>query len=292
MLIVSLLLSASGHALELLEEADLAQTVAQDGLDISFILPTNGWTINTMQLTDQSGIPATIKPGYEFNAGNILFKDIAVRGCVQNSIGGDCTSAGTHGFRLILDSVGNIGDGSPMLNIQTTLSGATQKVRVYMDKIAIRNSLGLNEATLIDFNNRDTTVASAYLNRDYIDFLPTTSTLFTLQLGGELSGRMISFGATSFNTINLGEIRLVDKVDTGFGGNGRNLRFGLTLTDVNLSNAGLDMTPEGLAFSTPSLTGLDITMSNITTNTSGVTMGSIGVRDLNLSQHSLILTGK
>ena len=103
---------------------------------------------------------------------------------------------------------------------------------------------------------------------------------------------MFSFGTTVFNTIDFGEIRLTDKADTGVAGNGRNLRFKLRLDNVDLTGAGLDINPTGLMFTTPGLTNMNVTFSDIIAGSNNTSMGTIGIQGLNLSNHRLTITGK
>jgi hypothetical protein len=190
------------------------------------------------------------------------------------------------GIRVDVDAVGNVNNAGPMLNIQSSLFGSASKLRVYIDKIAIRNGLGGNESTIIDFNHPDDN------GKDYFDLLPSDGKLFNLQLGTESSGHMISFGSTSFNTIDFGEVRLTDKTDTGVSGNGRNLRFNLRLDNINLTDAGFDIITTGLVFSTPELKSMNVTFGNIRAGSSNTSMGTVGIQGLNLSKHALIISGK
>ena len=92
--------------------------------------------------------------------------------------------------------------------------------------------------------------------------------------------------------IDFGEVRLTDKMDTGVGGNNRNLRFNLVLENIILTDAGFDINSEGLIFTSPNLTSMNITLGNISAGTSATNMGSIGIQGLNLSKHSLTISGK
>lgn len=272
-------------ALESISEEELSAASAQDGISLGVILPTAGWTAQSVALIDQTGVPSTIKPGYEFNSATLLAKSVGLKACTEAVINSTCTSS-ISGFMLNFDAVGDMGFGA-MLNVGVRLFNAS-KIRVYVDKIALRNGLGANEGTLIDFNHQD----AANGNKDYIDLLPTTSTLFNIQLGNESSGHMISFGTTVFNQIDFGEVRFTDKNDTGVGGNGRNLRFNLLVDNVNLTAAGIDLAPEGLVISTPNLNNMNVTFGNISAGTSAINMGTVGVRSLNLSNHTLTIVGK
>ncbi len=292
--LVSLLIIPNVYAIENLTEDDLAQVSAQDGFTAKFILPINGWTADAVALIDQTGIPATIKPGYDFHAGTILAKNVGIKPCPEASINGACNALSTraYGWQFIFDTVGDAdGNGvgnDPMLSIQAKLLSNTNKLRIYLDKISLRNGAGNNEAAVIDFNHPD----AANANKDYFDLLPSDGKLFNLQLGSESTGRMISFGTTVYSAIDFGQVRITDKMDTGVGGNGRNLRFDLALANINLTGAGFDIGTEGLNFFSPNLTNLDVTFNNIAAGSSAVTMGNIGIKGLNLSNHVLTITGK
>lgn len=283
--------SPSAYALEYLNENDLAQTIGQDGVSIAFVFPESGWTAQEISLTDKTGIPNTIKPGYDFNSAAIVAKSIGIRSCLELMTGGGCITTGLQGINMDLDVTGDANQNGisddPMLNIRVNLLNAN-KLRVYIDKITLRNGLGGNESTLIDFNHPD----AANDNEDYFDLLLSDGQLFNIQLGNESSGHMISFGSTVINTVDFGEVRLTDKTDTGVGGNGRNLRFNLRLDNINLTDAGLDVGSKGLVFTTPNLTNMNVTFGNISAGTSATNMGTIGIQGLNLSKHALIISGK
>jgi hypothetical protein len=282
----SLLMISNSYALEKLTEDDLASATGQDGISLNIIMPAAGWTAQEIVLTDKTGIPNSIKPGYDFYSGSILAKNVALNVCYEAAVNGLCTAIGMQGIRVDVDAVGNVNNAGPMLNIQSSLFGSASKLRVYIDKIAIRNGLGGNESTIIDFNHPDDN------GKDYFDLLPSDGKLFNLQLGTESSGHMISFGSTSFNTIDFGEVRLTDKTDTGVSGNGRNLRFNLRLDNINLTDAGFDIITTGLVFSTPELKSMNVTFGNIRAGSSNTSMGTVGIQGLNLSKHALIISGK
>ncbi len=283
--LASCLMASSVYALENLSEDDLAQTTGQDGITTSFVLPVAGWTADEVVFIDKTGVPSTIKPGFDFHSGSLVAKNVGIKACTEASINGACdTSTGFRGISFEVDKVGGI---EPMLNIRAKLFNAS-KFRIYIDKIALRNGLGGNEGTLIDFNHPD----AGNGNKDYFDLLPSGNDLFTVQLGSESSGHMVHFGTTVFNAIDFGEVRITDKLDTGVGGNGRNLRFDLVLANVNLTGAGIDIAADGLVITTPNLTNLDITFNNIAAGSSAVTMGNMGIKGLNLSNHSLTIAGK
>lgn len=290
----------SVYALENLNEEDLSQTTGQDGISAFVLLPAAGWTAQEMALTDKTGIPNTVKPGFDFHSGTVVAKNLGLKVCLESSINGSCSVVNVggmnfQGIRLDMDTVGNVSNTGAMLNIQASLLAGSGKLRVYLNKIALRNGLGGNESTFIDFNNPDT----ANGNKDYFDLVPSDGKLFTLQLGNESSGHMISFGSTAYNTIDFGQIRITDKTDTGVGGNNLNLRFGLKLDNVNLTGMGIDIGAAGLVFSASSfVTPMDITFSNIAvgntiTGTNTATdMGTIGIKGLQVTDYSFTIAGK
>ena len=278
----SVLNISSVCALENLNEEDLANVTGQDGISVLVVLPTAGWTAQSIGLTDKGVLPAD-------NA-TLLAIDVGVKVCYEATINGTCGVLGKQGIKFNMDFVGDsdgAGSGGAMLNIQSQLFGAAKKLRVYIDSIELRNSAGGNKSTIIDFNNPDSS------GKDYFDLMPSDGKLFTLQLGSETaSSHMFSFGTTVFNTIDFGEIRLTDKADTGVAGNGRNLRFKLRLDNVDLTGAGLDINPTGLMFTTPGLTNMNVTFSDIIAGSNNTSMGTIGIQGLNLSNHRLTITGK
>lgn len=290
-IMASLLMVNNGYALENLSEDDLSQSTGQDGISVAVILPVSGWTAQEISLTDKTGIPSAIKPGYDFFSGTVVAKNVGVRSCFETAINGGCTNFGLQGINIDMDVVGDANGNSisddPMLNLQVDLLNAS-KLRVYVDKIALRNGLGGNESTIIDFNHPD----AANGNKDYFDLLPSGGGLFTLQLGSDSTGHMISFGTTNIAQIDFGEVRLTDKMDTGVGGNNRNLRFNLLVENINLTGAGFDVGPQGLIFTSPNLDDMNVRFNNISAGASPSNMGSIGIEGLDLTNHALVISGK
>ncbi len=60
---------------------------------------------------------------------------------------------------------------SPMLNmVIMALGGGANKIRFYLDKIALSNSAGSNQVTIMDFGGRTGADIDSY--GDYIDIVP------------------------------------------------------------------------------------------------------------------------
>jgi hypothetical protein len=291
----------SAFALESLLEDELSQAIGQDGITVSVDLPASGLKAQYVSIGDTTGIPSTIKPGYEFFRGDMLVRNVGVRICSEAVIDGACTSTGfSPGFVLTADATGDAdgvgGTIDPLVNITFGLTGSAKKFRFYIDKIALRNGSGANEVTFLDFVHSDGT-------GDYFDIVPVgAGTLFTLQLGNESpSSHMINFNNANFGTINFGTLVLRDKTDTVNGGAcaACNMSFGFKLDNVNFTGVGVDIADEGLVFSAATLASpMDVTFSNITvgstiTGTNTATdMGTVGIKGLQVTNFSLTIAGK
>lgn len=291
----------TAFALESLPEDELAQATGQDGITMSVDLPASGLRAQYVDFGDTTGVPSTIKPGFEFFRGDMLFRSVGVKVCSEAVIDGTCTSTGfSPGFVLNFDTTGDAdgvgGTIDPMLNITLGLTGSAKKFRFYIDKLTLRNGSGGNEVTFLDFVHTDGT-------GDYFDILPSgAGTLLSFQLGSESpSSHMIHFNNANFGTINFGTLVVRDKTDTVNGGAcaACNMSFGFKLDNVNLTGSGIDVSDTGLVFSASSfVTPLDITFSNITvgntvTGTNTATdMGTIGIKGLQVTNFSLTIAGK
>lgn len=293
-LLVSSLCVSSAFALESLPEDELAQSSAQDGISVLLALPVAGWTAQSIALIDKTGIPSTIKPGFEFNRGDLIARNLGMKTCSDIAINGACTSINlSPSIALTLDTVGdtdgNSATADSMLNLSVGLIGGAKKIRFYIDKIGLRNGFGANETTFIDFVHSDGV-------GDYIDILPAGGgTLFNLQLGSETAGHMLTIANGKFDTIDFGSIFLRDKSDTLNGGACAtcNLSFTFKMDNVDLTGAGFDISNDGLVFSVSSfVTPIDITFGNIRAGNSGTNMGTIGVKGLQVTNLALTISGK
>jgi hypothetical protein len=139
------------------------------------------------------------------------------------------------------DHNGN-GIASPMLNMSLTLGGGANKIRFYLDKIALSNSAGSNQVNIMDFGGR--TGADIDSSGDYIDIVPKGSkTLLNLQLGFQGQGHMVKFVNGNFGTIDFGTVSFVDAANTN-----NSMRFGFTIDEFDISDLGIDIDMTGLMF--------------------------------------------
>lgn len=291
-LLVTSLCVSSAFALETLPEDELAQSSAQDGISVLLALPAAGWTAQSIALIDKTGIPSAIKPGFEFNRGDLIARSVGVKTC-SDPVGPACTSNISPSIALTIDTVGDTDGNSStpdsMLNLSLSLTGGATKLRFYIDKIGLRNGFGANETTFIDFVNSDGV-------GDYIDIFPIGGgPLLNLQLGSETAGHMLTFANGNFGTIDFGTIFLRDKTDTLNGGACAtcNLSYTFKMDNVDLTGAGFDISNDGLVFSVSSfLTPIDITFGNIRAGNSGTNMGTIGVKGLQVTNLALTISGK
>ena len=276
-------LSSASFALEVASEADLSNSIAQDGINVQFALPTNGWRASEMSLTDTNGISASVMAGYT-SPGTVVAKNVGFNTCT-NGVDPTCAFTAGAGFLLSVDMVGDnngvaVG-GSPMLNASFTLTGGASKIRLFIDDIRLRNGqTGSTETVLVDFL------------QNYVDIVPTGSlTLMTMQLGGsETTGHMLHFLNGDFGTIDFGTIALVDATTST-----NNLRFGFKLDEFNVTGAGFDINDKGLIF-TDSNFGkglMDITLSDVRVGgASAASMGSFGLQNVSVSNLAVTVGGK
>lgn len=295
LLFACLPLSAYVNAFEVIAEDDLSAISAQDGVTILVGLPTTGWTAQSVEVIDKTGIESTIKPGYEFNTAGVLARNLGIKTCTENTRNGSCTSISGPSIRLDFDIVGDnngaIAGGEAMLNMSFALVNGANKMRIYIDKIALRNGAGNNESAYIDFGGR--TGGDIDAAGDYFDIVPTGSlALLNLQLGNEAQGKMLQFTNGNFGTIDFGVISFLDKQYTP--ANNRSLRFGFQMDNVDLTGTGFDLTPDGLTYSASSfVTPMDITLSNISAgNITSTNMGTIGIKGLQVTNFTLSVSGK
>ncbi len=293
------LFTNSVFALESLPEDELALATGQDGVVVDVGLPAIGWIINSIGVSDSTGIPNTIKPGYDFFRADLIARNIGMKTCTEATINGTCTSIASPSIRLAFDTTGDANNNAttddPMISMTLSLINGAKKFRFYIDKIALRNGSALNETTFLDFNHSDGV-------GDYYDILPVgAGTLLTMQLANENSGHLLHFNNANFGTIDFGSIVLRDKTDTVNGGAcaACNMSFGFKLDNVDLTGAGLDLSSEGLVFSAASfVTPLDITFSNIkvgntiTGTNTATDMGTMGIKGLQVTNFTFTIAGK
>lgn len=289
---------SSSYALETLPEEEMAETVAQTGVTFLVQPPANGWIVRSIGVGDLTGIDSSIKPGYDFNRGDMVAMNLGFKTCTESTINGTCTAVNGPTLNFSVDMTGDADNNGttndPLLNISMSLVNGANKIRLYIDKIALRNGSGSNQSTIIDFVHSDAAALGQATDsgKDYIDILPTGSNLFTIQLANENQGSMFAFSNLNLAQIDFGEVRLVDKTDTGVSGNNHNLRFNFTIDNLNLNGASVDLAATGLQFRTPNLNNMNVTFGNISIGSSAVNMGTIGLMGLNLSNHTLTIAGK
>lgn len=273
-------LPATGSwAFEALDDLQLSDTTGQTGVTISTSVD---WVASSIQIHDLNGVPATIKPGFDFNTGDFVLNGWGIKGCTNAGAGGGCTTTTNPTFNIDIDASGG---ASPVARIAVAWDSGIQKIRLLLDKISIQNGQGGNAVTLIDFEARDGT-------QGYIDILRpgVTNPLISVELGNEASGHMMTMTNANFGVIDFGQVFIRDKQDNL--ANNRNIRFGMQLANVDFSGATLDITDNELLLTTPGLNNLNVTLSNITAGNTAANMGSLGVVGMNLSNLNIKIAGK
>lgn len=285
-------LNVPAMALEELPEEELSMLSAQDGVSVLFQMPNEGIRMDAMALVDKNGIDTSILTGYN-NAGRVMARNVGIKTCAESAINGSCSALVLPTFRLKFDAVGDHngnGISSPMLNVSLTLGGGANKMRFYIDKIALSNSAGNNEQTLIDFGGR--TGLDVDAAGDYIDIVPQGSnkTILNMQFGFQRQGHMIQITNGNFGTIDFGTVSLIDGTNTA-----NSLRFGLALQEFDITGSGIDIINDGLWFRDSNFgKGLmDITISDVTIGgASAASLGSFGANNISVTGLEVTLAGK
>ena len=284
-------LSASVMAFEQISEEELSEASAQDGVSVLWKMDDKGVLMDSIALIDKNGIDASLATGYT-SAGKLIARNVGFKTCSESTPNGSCSALFMPTLRFDSDVVGDHngnGIASPMLNISFSLMGGANKVRFYIDKIAISNSAGSNEKTLIDFGGR--VGADIDPNGDYIDIIPIGSkSLLNMQFGFQPQGHLIKFTNGYFGTVDFGIVSFVDTQNVA-----NSLRFGFKIDEFDITGLGIDIDKTGLMFRTDDFgKGLmDITLSNITMGGAGAaSMGSIGVEGLSVSNLVVTIAGK
>ena len=284
--------SLNAYALEILAEEEMSGLSAQDGITLMFQMPEDkGWRANSIALVDKNGIDASLLAGYT-NAGKLMATNVGIKTCVESSINGSCTGTILPTLRFDVDAIGdhnNNGIVSPMLNVTFSLMGGANKIRFYIDKIALNNSAGTNQVNLIDFGGR--TGVDIDAAGDYIDILPDGSKSFlNLQFGFETQGYMMMFANGKFNTIDFGVVSFLDAAAPT-----NSLRFGFKLDNVDLTGTGFDIDTKGLLYRATNFGGgdMDITISDIKMGgASAASMGTIGLQNISITNLAVTVSGK
>ena len=285
-------LNSASMALEEMAEDELSLLSARDGVSVLWKMDDNGVRIDSVALVDKNGIDTSILAGYG-SAGKLLVRNVGLKTCAESTINGSCTALFLPTLRFDIDAIGDHngnGVSSPMLNISLTLGGGANKIRFYIDKVAISNSAGSNEKTLIDFGGR--IGADIDPSGDYIDIVPQGSNkmLLNLQLGFQRQGHMIQFANGNFGTIDVGTVSFLDGQTPA-----NSLRFGLKIDEFDITGSGIDIDKTGLMFRSADFgKGLmDITLSDIKMGDStAVSMGSIGIQNIKVTNFAITIAGK
>lgn len=285
---------ASAMAFEPLAENEMSNTVAQDGVTVLWKMDDNGVRINTLALVDKNGIADNppIVSGYN-NAGRLMATNTGFKTCAESSINGSCTSLFMPTLRFEWDAIGDHngnGISSPMLNLAITLGGGANKIRFYLDKIALSNSAGSNQVNIMDFGGRTGADIDSY--GDYVDIVPqgANKTILNMQLGFERQGHMVKFVNGNFGTIDFGTVSFVDAANTN-----NSMRFGFTIDEFDISDLGIDIDTTGLMFRHSNFGNgsMDITFSDIKMGgASAASMGTIGLQNISITNLVVTVAGK
>lgn len=283
--------SSYGWSFDRLADSEMSDTVAQDGLTVMWQLADKGIRMDAIALVDKNGISSAVTSGYD-NAGRLIVRNAGIKTCAESTINGSCTSSWLPTLRFDVDVIGDHnsnGTSSPSLNVAFSLMGGANKIRIYIDKIALSNALGSNEKTIIDFGGR--TGLDVDPDGDYVDIVPIGSkTLLNLQLGYSPQGSLLEFTNGNFGTIDFGTVSFLEAQNPA-----NSLRFGFKLNEFDLTGAGVDIGINGLYFSTPDFgKGLmDITLSDIKMGDStAASMGTIGLENIKITNFSITIAGK
>lgn len=273
------------YALDAMLDEELAQTVAQDGLSVAIKLPNATLAIDSIGLRDKDGIvfdAATNFAGYN-NRGDFRAKTIQIQGCTESTIGGACTLATNSAtFNITMDADGGVGGLSPTLTTKFALGSAVNKIRFNVDKLSIRGGATGSDVNIIDLS--------------YIDIVPNAAggkNLLTMQLGKQPQGNMIRFTNANFGTIDFGNVKILDKNDVLNGGACAtcSVNFDFAIASLDFTGAGIDVSNMGLVFSVPSfVTPIDVTMQNIKMGTAD-SIGSFGIKGLQVSNLQIAVSG-
>ena len=283
--------SLSCWAFEALPDSEMSDTVAQDGLTVMWQMADQGIRMDALALVDKNGISNTITPNYN-NAGRLIARNVGIKTCVESTINSSCTPSSLPTLRFDSDVIGDHngnGISSPMLNIAFSLMGGANKIRFYIDKIALSNGAGNNERTIIDFGGR--TGNDIDPDGDYIDIVPIGSkTLLNMQFGFEEQGNLVKFVNGNFGTIDFGVVSFIEAQN-----NANSLRFGFKLDQFDITDMGIDIGPKGLVFSSADFGkgNMDITFSDIKMGgASAASVGTIGIQDIKVTNLLLTIAGK
>lgn len=284
-ILIASLSAGTVMAFESLEDEQLSESTGQTGITISTSL---NWTSTEVQIHDLTGVPATIKPGYEFNTGDLVLTGWGIQGCT-NGAGATCTTTLNPTFNIELDSSGG---ATPVARAAVAWDSGIQKIRLLLDKVSIRNGSGGNAVEIMDLvpAGGNENIAN---NGGYIDIIrPGAGTpTLAIELGNEVTtGHMLTFSNADFGTISFGKVLLRDKSDTLV--NNRNLRFGLDVNNLNLTGATVDVTDNELLMTTPNLTNLNVIFSNVTAGATAANMGGFGAVGVNMSNLNIRISGK
>lgn len=269
----TLMMHFSAFALEQVDDSQLSNAVGQTGIIISTSVD---WVSSSVKISDLSGVPSTIKPGYEFNTGVLVLNGMGIKGCT-NGAGLTCTTTTNPTFNVTVDASGG---ASPVVKLAVAWDSGIQKLRILLDKVSIHNQQGGNVVEILDFAN------------GYLDLLRpgAPNPTFNFELGNEPSTHMMTLANANFGTLDFGQVLLRDKSDNL--SNNRNIRFNFKLDGMNLTGTTVDIANAGLILTTPNLTAVDMTLSNITAGNTAANMGSMGVVGMNLSNLTFTIAGK
>ena len=284
--------SLSAMALEPMAEEEMSGLSAQDGITLMFQMPQDtGWRANSIALVDKNGIDASLLAGYA-NAGKLMATNVGIKTCTESSINGSCTGTLLPTLRFDVDMVGDHngnGIASPMLNVGFSLMGGANKIRFYIDKIALNNSAGTSQVNLIDFGGR--TGGDIDAAGDYIDILPNGSKSFlNLQFGFQRQGYMMMFTNGDFGTIDFGVVSFLERTNAN-----NSLRFGFKLDNVDITGTGFDIDTKGLLYRADNFGGgtMNATFSDIKMGgASAASIGTIGLQGISVTNLAVTVAGK
>lgn len=262
-------LSLQAHALESIADEALSESVGQDGITISTSVD---WLSQSVKITDLNGVPATLAAGHA-NAGTLAFNGWGMQGCIDAA----CNTTTNPTFNVLIDAAGA---ATPTLQVSINWDVAITKIRFLLDNISLQNGLGGNNVEVVDFA------------QGYVDVIrPAGSPALNIQLGNEPGGNMMTLASFNVGMLDFGQVLLRDKSDTLV--NDRNIRFGFTLTGLDLSNITVNVIPAGLVIGRSGVwAGLGLTMTDIIAGNTATTMGSVGLNNITLTNLSVRISGK
>jgi hypothetical protein len=310
-LVLLCLANSSVLALESLDDQQLSETTGQDGLTISIIPAASGVKgmigMQEIAYTDGDGFSTTIN-----NGSGVLTSYLGPASVITNfntnsgvlfctNTTGVCTLS-QNPITLRLDADGAAGaGGSAMIYGRLALPTNVNRIKLDIANLALRADQlvagkivkGSTEIQVTQFSNG-------------IDLRLAAPMQIGLALGSERSSNinmdaMINLISANFSAIDFGTVSLVS---SGGQANESSLRADISLTNLDLSGANIDVSANGLVFSKASIGPFNVRINNVTAgNTAAApsatlfngtrvgTLGSFGINNMTVTNAQVAISG-